>query len=360
MQFVSAHLLAQSKDAWRWWTGELCGLVPQSLCRVLAGGRGRLLLIVEAGGAYVAYESGTRREALGRIDLEAPDSGGLAAALGRGRSENAITVRLPPEDAWRSTVALPIAAEKNLEQVIGYEFERLTPFRRDDVFYAHRILRRDTTAQRIHVELSAVPRKRAEQVLSFVRRAGSRVVALEVEGPDVDGKLPNLLPAAARPTASRPLRLAFVTFAGLAVLLALSAGSLPFIDVHERIAALTERLDAAKRDSQVSLALQKQIDAELQDREFLVTRKRQTRSVTEILASLTHLLSDDTWLLMVQITGGQVRISGFSPSATALLGVLAQSPIYADPGFTSSVTQDTASKRERFDIAARIVARDAH
>jgi general secretion pathway protein L len=187
-----------------------------------------------------------------------------------------------------------------------------------------------------------------------------RIVALEVEGPDAEGKPPNLLPAAARPAATRPMRLVLATLGGLATLLAVSAASLPFIAVHERIVALTERLDAAKRDSQVSLALQKQIDAERQDRQFLVTRKHQTRSITEILASLTHLLADDTWLLMIQVTGGQVRISGFSPSATALLGVLARSPIYADPSFTSSVTQDTASKRERFDIAARVVARDAH
>ena len=97
-------------------------------------------------------------------------------------------------------------------------------------------------------------------------------------------------------------------------LLAIAAVSLPFVDTHLRISALTARLDAAKRQAEESAALQKQIEAELRDRQFLVTRKHQTRSVTELLANLTHLVPDDTWLLMVQITGGQLRISGFSPA----------------------------------------------
>ena len=357
MQFSSAHLLAQFGGAWRWWTGELCALVPQSLRQLLAGPRGRLLLIVEANGAYLAYEVGQRREPIGHIALDGADGGGMAAALDR-RGDDTVVVRLPPEHALRSTVVLPLAAEKNLDQVIGYEFERLTPFRRDDVYYAYRLLRRDATAQRVHLELIVVPRQQAEQVLRHARRAGLRVAALEVEGPDLGGASPNLLPPAERPTAPRRMRFALGALGGLACMLAIAAVSVPFIDMHVRISALTARLDAAKRQAQESIALQKQIEAELRDRRFLVARKRQTRSVTELLANLTHLVPDDTWLLMVQITGGQLRISGFSPTATALLGLLAQSTTYADPGFTSSVTQDVASKRERFDIAARIAGRD--
>ena len=180
MQFASAHLLAQFGGAWRWWTGELCALVPQSLRQMLASPRGRLLLIVEADGANLAYEAGRRREPLGRI-----------APRWRGRRQDGSSPRCPPPRGYgggstsaRARPALgsgPAARrrEKFLDQVIGYEFERLTPFRRDDVYYAYRLLRRDAMAQRLHLELIVVPRVQAEQVLRLARRAGLRVAALE-------------------------------------------------------------------------------------------------------------------------------------------------------------------------------------
>ena len=194
-------------------------------------------------------------------------------------------------------------------------------------------------------------------MLRQARRLGFRIVGLEVRGPgDVAGS-PNLLPLAERPAAPRRMRLAFAALGGLAALLAIAAVAISFIQWQTRIDSLTARLDAAKREAQATLALQKQIDAETHDGQFLTARKRQTPTVTELLAALTHLVPDDTWLLMAQFNAGEMRMSGFSPSATGLLALLAQSSYYTDPAFVSSVTQDLASKRERFDIAARIVKR---
>ena len=60
------------------------------------------------------------------------------------------------------------------------------------------------------------------------------------------------------------------------------------------------------------------------------------------------------WLTEVEIDGDHVQLSGLAGSATAVLGLLDQSPMLANAAFRSSVTQDAQLGRERFDITAQV------
>src|SRR5579863_8096463 len=147
-----ARLDSGLRTAVRWWLDELASLVPGELRRRVASLRSRLLLVVDKSGAYLAAETGDRREALGRVDLQAgePESVRrlIAAAPQGGRHlASAVVVCLPAERALRTTVSLPLAAERNLDQVVGFEFERLVPFKREDVHYACQIVQRNKTAR---------------------------------------------------------------------------------------------------------------------------------------------------------------------------------------------------------------------
>jgi len=52
-----------------------------------------------------------------------------------------------------------------------------------------------------------------------------------------------------------------------------------------------------------------------------------------------------------------VLVAGFAASATAVLGLIDQSPILSNATFRSSVTQDAQLNRERFDISAQLRAK---
>ena len=81
-------------------------------------------------------------------------------------------------------------------------------------------------------------------------------------------------------------------------------------------------------------------------------------TVTELLDALTHLAPDDTWLTELQIAGTDIRLTGAAGSATALLGLIAQSPDFRNAAFRSPVVQDSRLGRERFDLGAQISPRD--
>ena len=120
---------------------------------------------------------------------------------------------------------------------------------------------------------------------------------------------------------------------------------------------LAQRVAEAKRRAEASLKLQKEIQETTEAGQYLVSRKRQTTSVSELLNTLTQLLPDDTWLSELQITVGDVQLSGYAASATALLKLLDENAGFSNAAFRSSVTQDSKLGREQFDIAAKIKPR---
>ena len=113
----------------------------------------------------------------------------------------------------------------------------------------------------------------------------------------------------------------------------------------------------ARQEADASAKLQTAIDGETHDQSFVVDRKKSRLTVTELLASLTHILPDDVWLTELQIDGDSVLVAGFAASATAVLGLIDQSPILSNATFRSSVTQDAQLNRERFDISAQLRAK---
>jgi general secretion pathway protein L len=74
------------------------------------------------------------------------------------------------------------------------------------------------------------------------------------------------------------------------------------------------------------------------------------------LNTLSALIKDDTWLSYLQYSNGHLQIQGESPAASALIGVLEDSAMFASAKFVSPVTQDNVSKQERFQITVDVKA----
>jgi len=350
------------RGAWHWWLAEMVSFVPARLRRWIASLRSRLLFVIDGSGPQLAYETGERRETLGRVDLKGDVAAAirrvLAAATPRVGQARDLVICLPAERGLRTSVTLPLAAEANLDQVIGFEFERLVPFKKEEVYYAHRIAGRNKLARTLQIELTVVPRSEVEELLRDIRRAGLHVIGLEIAAGRPDSGASRIMfEGVDRAVAYPRARLALASIAALFMVLAVAAIAIPFAAALRTRESLSAEVAAARSQAEASLNLQKQIDAETQDRRFLITRRRDTPTVTELLDTITRLTPDDTWLTELQITGSEVHLVGASASATVLLGLVDQSPSFRDAAFRSSVTQDSRIGRERFDISAHIAPR---
>src|SRR5215470_12583951 len=148
----------------RWWFGELAACIPAPLRRLLRGRRPVLALRWNDRSVTLALRGRHGARALGEIALTPDDPAAERAAVARalkgvrrGRVEAAI--ELPAERILRRTIDLPLAAAENLREVLGFEMDRHTPFRAEDVAFDYRIAAGDEAA--------------AFDLLAADRRAGS-------------------------------------------------------------------------------------------------------------------------------------------------------------------------------------------
>ena len=86
---------------------------------------------------------------------------------------------------------------------------------------------------------------------------------------------------------------------------------------------------------------------------FAAYRLKQDRMmVSEVVALVTELLPDGTWLDRLTIDSETVEMSGYSGNAAALIDRFETHPAFLEPIFRSPITREDG--RERFSLAVRI------
>jgi general secretion pathway protein L len=342
-------MLPSVGDLWRWWRGEIEGLVPQDLRRMLNGARDRtvIALAVDETIEIVAERDG---RAFSRVSIDpgrSDDGRRFLAGL------HQPILRLQAAVGLRTMMTLPLAAERNLRQVVTFELERRTPFKRDEICYAHRVVKRDAAAQRLIIEVTIVQRPIIDRALALLRSLDVEPGSIEVAGADrTEAVSPNLLEAQ---TARRSARWPELALAGLCLAVAgLGAAALvlPLVRAHATASALEAEVAALKPAAEASRTLEAEVGALSQEAGFLAAQRAARPTATAIIDALTHLLPDDIYLTALHLDGSQLQITGTGPSASRAITLLARSADFADAKFSSQVTQDQRTAREQFDITA--------
>ncbi len=334
---------------WRWWREGLLAWLPAGVRRWLAGSARRLVLTVENGAWVLTREESGPAKELERMDRSAPDWKVLA---GRFRTEkpHEWVVRFPAGQALTRVLTLPLAAEKNLRRVTGFEMDRLTPFSAAQVYYDAAVLERHPESRRLRVELTALPRSAVEPVLADLRQQGLPPDALEVAG----GHRLNLLPPEQRPRRGlwgQRLRAAVII---VSLLLVAAAVALPIWQQRALAIETLAKVDQTQKAAQQALNLRDQLDKTLDASRMLARKKQSIPARVELLRELTALLPDDTSVDRLQIKGDSVQIIGQSGKASALIGIVEASKLFSGAVFTSPVTTDPRTGKERFMLSARI------
>jgi general secretion pathway protein L len=353
------RLEASLAEAWRWWTSELAACAPSTLRQRFTASRSRLLLIVDAAGDNLIEETGDGRRPLGRIDIDAPRESQILSRSPRVQpgERRAVVLRLDARHILRTTATLPLAAERNLAQVIGFEFERLVPFKQSEVYFAFRVTARDKAAQTLGVEMTVVPHAALAKIIEALPHLGFRATEIQVAGSEPDAPTTIGIASDNHIERSRSGRRINLALGIIAIFVGIVCVAIPLWRDRTTIDSLDAQIANARRQAEASAALQKQIDAESRDQHFLLDRKQASPTMTELLATLTQLLPDDTYLTELEVKGETIRMVGLTGSATALLGLIAKSSSFRDVSFESSITRDPKSNRERFDIGAHIAKR---
>jgi general secretion pathway protein L len=359
---VFSSFRALGRAFFGWWFGELAKFVPALLRHRLdrLGQRGSLVLALGPAEVELTVEQGDRVRRLAIVDpASAAARQELAAALGRGAfswRKPFVCLRLPAGIALRNIIAVPLAAEPNIREVVSYELDRHTPFAAQDVHFAPRVVGRDTAAQRLRVELTIISRATVDSALTAVRNLGFNPDRVEIGGSGPAEPSSPLVLDDEKPVTRRFGRGLNIALAAAVLILAAIAVYLPYQTDEIRTARIETTLAEVKTKTVELKRITGEIAALREDGTFLINRKRRAPNVSEILAAITTVMPDETWLVEFQLSAAELQLAGFSASASNLIGFLEHTPIFRNTAFRSPVTQDPASQRERFHIAARVVS----
>ena len=350
---------------WSWWSGELMALLPAGMREKLSRGRQRLVVEVSDAKAVFSHARGKALKRVGTISLVGPDQMPKPAEeqaqkvqriLERAGLQGAeVALRLPRDKVLRRVVELPTAAGENLREVLGFEMDRHTPFKAQEVYYDFRVRGSDPQRKRINVDLVVAPKNVVDGILAMAESWGLELDLLEMPGESNEGEqMFDLLPRSRRLGRGRMRRgMATATAASCVLLLALAV-YLPLVQKRHALANLDAEIADAREAATKADALRRQVLDLASRSRLVIDRKRGERSATELLNEVTRILPDNTWVLKFGMRNNTLTLSGYSAKPSALIGLLEKSEMLSGVRFSSPVTMDQKVGLERFNLVASI------
>ncbi len=357
------------KKFFRWWLRELDFLVPEKIRQLVSEKQGCIIVRPEDGRLVLTYLPNVRDGAAkGPAEtlaiLERNGSGVEQYKTLRGKDDRLakadLILRLTGREAVQKELAFPAAVKENLSQVVAYELDRYTPFKAEQVYFAVKPLAGESEPGQIRVMLVLTPRETLDALYEDIKAMGMSPLFVDYEGTpnDLEQRYDgyNLLPERLREKTANTPRMIYAGLVAAVFLLLGAVLALPVWFESRTVNALQEKIDAIDKDAKGVKALQLEIDAMINETQLLIAEKNAVPAIVDMLNTLSGLIKDDTWLAYAQYSDGHLQIQGESPAASALIGVLEDSPLFSNVRFVSPVTQDKTTKQERFQITADVTS----
>jgi general secretion pathway protein L len=362
---------------WRWWTRELAALVPAGPRAAVQ--RRRMRPVIEFDGDVATFwqpvvEGGVLRMAetarfglAGEAATVAAEGRTALARLLRGRpagtSSPKVLVALPGRAVLRKKLVLPAAIEDDLKTTLGYDLDRHTPFKADELYFDAVVTGRDNSRGQISVDLAAARRAHVDAAVRHAQSWGATVSAVVPEAPSAaTASRLNLLPSEMRNGATAWKRWQLWLPLALLALAALVALVLPVWQKREYAIVQNAVAAQAFQQAAISQSLRAQLDRQVGDFNFALERKYAYPGAVQILEDVTRLLPDDTWLTQLEIkTNGrgkdvqrELLIRGESVNAGRLVTLLEESRLFTQAAPRSPTTKIQPGPGEIFDLGAQM------
>ncbi len=359
MAYALSRVRRTLAEFFTWWLDQLKSLLPERLKRLLVPDLAELLLEVQGSRLIVHRRDGVSVRELGAVILDEADPKTVKMALrpvleGQPLDHMRVCLSLAADRALRRMIDLPAAAEENLREVVAFEMDRLTPFAADAVHYDVHVIDRDPESRRIRAELMVLPRATVDPRVEALRGFGlePEAVALPRRG---TGGMAWRVPLATNGTNGRKFvgRNATLLLV-LAAALVVTGLWLAFQRERNALDVLDREVVAARKDAEEGRALQEEIARLSSEGSFIVDKKRDRPTNVEVISELTRVMPDDTWLYRARLLDQELQTFGYAPNASALIGIIENSPLFSNAQFRAPLTRDQRVEAEQFHIAFRV------
>jgi len=341
-----------------WWGAELQGLLPRELRVRMLHARRRLILRVTDGDLELSVAEGEARQVLEVYPLDQDarlqQQQVRDLLLERELHEVPRELLLTTNEVLIRQVMLPIAAESNLRQALGFEMDRQTPFSVGDVHYDFQVLQRDRDAEQLKVDLAVCPKAVLEASMERLKARGLAPSAVDVERDSVAAGF-NLLPVELRyRTVNRRARVNLGMAAVTGLLLILVMMQSLWLRQHQ-VEQLEQTIEEVRVEAQRVQGIRQQIEDAAVSAGFMTKRRAESPPAVLVLAEITQILPDSTFLDRLRVWDGTVQLQGKSGNAQQLIETVNSSTLFDNASFKGPTRLDATSGLEIFDLNSNLV-----
>ncbi len=344
----------------KWWGQELSFLLPEKFREILSKGKSLLVIEIASDKASVCYVNRNQESLLGEFEINALGKEELQNLIESNNQYNdlEIVLRVPEIHSVKQTIFLPNAVEANLDQVIGYELDRYTPFDKNQVYFDYIKLGSAKNNTHIHVLLIMVKKATLDRLYDSCLLLGlkpffSDSVVQKIIPGESQSRYNLLAKDRCQKTNKTPLfillgsfLLTLVMFVALLVIpLSKATDALDELKQHaQKVERLAFKIDDSKKD----------IDYLYQATQKVIDQKNASPALIEVIDTVSKVLNDVTWISRLHYFRKTLQITGQSDSATNLIDSLEKTKVLKNVKFISSVTKDKKSGLERFKISTEV------
>lgn len=295
-RIAATRLIAQLNAALEWWLEEL-----RDLARFLLplGRTQPLRLRVMPGDELAPADPGQDRVTTGRRD---------------------VALQLDDNCFLYRKIKLPSAAGKNIERVVGYEFNKYFPMQADNALFSCRVLPAAANASSVEVEIWAIDRRQIDLYLSLIRRDFDiEVLTLHVTDGSGKTRIERNVEKERRQQASAKTKNYTRALNGLLAGLALALATYPVVKMDAYLEA--QREEVARLEKKARPIIEMREDIMALDRRFqdLIDIKQQYPARADVWSYVTRVTAGEAVLERLSIGANKVHLAGKARSVERLL-----------------------------------------
>ena len=344
-------LLGRLRRFWRWWSGELFQLLPENLQKAIAQRQQKLYIEVDNDKLLLSLGNHAAQREVLRLALDAANAEDEDIPR-----EVQQTILLVPEDkVLAKRISLPVAAEENLREVLGFEMDLHTPFDASEVYYDYTIVGRDSNRQQLTVDLVYSPRNAVDALVDGASSLGMTTDVVTCRRRDNANLQPvNLLPEAKRRKKRFDVKNLNLALTALLAVLLVAAIMIPIVQKNRAIEALEAQVQSAAAEAREGSQLRQNLEKMADASRFLVEKKATETLTVELIDEISRILPDHTWVSRLDLTNGELQIQGQSSGSASLIAIIESSPRFRNARFRSPVVQISGTDKDRFHISADV------
>ena len=338
----------------KWWLHELAAMSPTVNPITINNSKHRLNVVLRENNYQFQWENDGAIESIENkfTSSEALERYKQVVEKDNKLSVQACNLLLNEKMILSREVTLPLTTEQNIENVIAYEIDRYTPFKREDVYFDVHVISKDTAEKKITVMLRVAKKSAMSELLRFVEDSQlliENIYCIDANAEPVGGPLKfgdvlnsSLSQNNAGSTNKNLLILAGILFS-IALVLPIAKNYWNAYLYDSKREEISQNVVEVKELLSTYRKMKKDID-------LSASLNKKNSKVIVLLNELTTIIPDDTSLNRLSIEDGVLRMQGVSVSASRLVSALDSKQSFKNVRFVAPVTQSGVSGNENFTI----------